>query len=133
MTLEEFYQHIDNQELCQNYLVRIKMKYSHESEYDLLNELYLFNGEECKYEWLYDWYEGQQEVEVIGFIPVSDIQIKQKATWLPASDTLRCSNCGFGYFPTDYYFDKGRCISAGTDRFIFKVCPICGTQMEGQE
>ena len=129
MTLEEFYKYIKT-ELYQDYLVRIKMKYDFDKEYEEHNELYLFSGSEGGYEWLHDWWEGQPEVEVNGFIPVSDIQIKQKATWLPASDTLRCSNCGFGYFPTDYFFKVGKCISASMNRFIFKYCPECGREME---
>ena len=66
-------------------------------------------------------------------LAIKALKENKSGEWIQDSDTLRCSNCGFGYFPTDYYFDKGQCISAGTDRFIFKVCPICGTQMEGQE
>lgn len=53
-----------------------------------------------------------------------------KGEWIQDSDTLRCSNCGFGYFPTDYFFKDGKCISASTNRFIFKYCPECGREME---
>lgn len=55
---------------------------------------------------------------------------QETATWIWRFDTLRCSNCGFGYFPTDYFFKYGKRISASMNRFIFKYCPECGREME---
>ena len=74
MTLKEFYKNIKT-ELCQDYLVRIKMKYDFDKEYEEHNELYLFVGGENEYEWLYDWGEGQPEVEVLGYVAVCDVEV----------------------------------------------------------
>ncbi len=59
-------------------------------------------------------------------------QEKEKQTegeWEEYNDTLKCSRCGFGYFPGAYYFRNNECISAGGDRFYFKFCPDCGKKM----
>ena len=74
MTLDEFYKAIEK-EVYEDYIVCIKMKYTHEKEYYITNELYLFDDGEVKYEWQNDWWEGQQEVEVLGYIAVSNVEI----------------------------------------------------------
>ena len=76
MTIDEFYKAIEK-EVYEDYIVCIKMKYTHEKEYYITNELYLFDGGQVKYEWQNDWWEGQQEVEVLGYIAVSDVEIEK--------------------------------------------------------
>lgn len=50
-------------------VVGIKMKYSSESKYVRLNVIYFCDGI-----WEYDWWEGQQEVYLVGIIPVSEVE-----------------------------------------------------------
>lgn len=40
-----------------------------------ISELLLYEWESDSYYWQNDWYEGQKIVEVLGFLPVSEIKI----------------------------------------------------------
>lgn len=55
-------------------VVGIKMKYSHEREYERLNVIFSYNGDQDYGIWEYDWWEGQQEVYLVGIIPLSEIE-----------------------------------------------------------
>lgn len=50
------------------FIVGIDMKYDHEKEFEHFNVVVTIDGSEII--WDYDWWEGQQEVHVIGIIPV---------------------------------------------------------------
>lgn len=54
-----------------NYIVRLKLKYDHEKDYSYSNELLLYDGSD--YYWDNDWDEGQQDIQVIGYISVSEV------------------------------------------------------------
>lgn len=54
-----------------DYVIRLMLKYNHEKEYQYSNELLLYDG--SHYYWDNDWDEGQQSVEVIGYISVSEV------------------------------------------------------------
>ena len=55
-------------------IVGIKMKYDHEHEYERLNVIYSYDPvRECGI-WEYDWWEGQQEVYLVGIIPISEVE-----------------------------------------------------------
>ena len=59
-----------------DYVVRLKLKYDHEKDYSYTNELLIYDGSDYEgsiYHWDNDWDEGQQDIEVIGYIPVSEI------------------------------------------------------------
>lgn len=59
-----------------DYIVRIKLKYDNETDYRYTNELLLYEGSDYEgsiYIWNNDWNEGEQDVEVIGYIPVSEV------------------------------------------------------------
>ena len=75
MTEQEFYQAVDNQPYKADMLVRIKMKYSHEKEYEYLNVLYVFDMDKAEHVWYWDWYEGQQDVEIIGAVLLEDVDV----------------------------------------------------------
>ena len=54
-------------------VVGIKMKYSHENEYERLNVIFSYDNNRDYGIWEYDWWEGQQEVYLVGIIPFSEI------------------------------------------------------------
>ena len=59
-----------------DYVIRLKLKYDHEKDYQYTNELLIYDGSDYEgsiYHWDNDWDEGQQDVEVIGYISVSEI------------------------------------------------------------
>ena len=66
MTLAEFYNKLSNRDTVYTYLVFLKYKYNYEEVYTKGYEIYYFDGYD--YCWLNDWFEGQQDVEVIGVI-----------------------------------------------------------------
>lgn len=88
MTLDELFKLVDG--TCDDYIVRLRYKYTHENEYTVRNELltvedpYTFS-----HTWLYDWYEGQQDVIVDGYIKVSDVKVTdlQRGTNMATSET----------------------------------------------
>ena len=55
-------------------IVGIKMKYNHENEYEWLNVIFSYNDTKEYGIWEYDWWEGQQEVYLVGIIPISEIE-----------------------------------------------------------
>lgn len=75
MTIKEFEEYTDKL-IEQDYIVKIKMKYSCEDDYEYTNEvLTVVRG---RIVWLYDWWEGQQDVEVLGCIPVDDVEVPNR-------------------------------------------------------
>lgn len=59
-------------------LVQIKIKYSEEKEYHDLTELLINDGPDSNtsdYIWENDWWEGQQDVELIAAAPISQIDL----------------------------------------------------------
>lgn len=49
-------------------IVTIKYKYNHEKNYRIDNEILSpVNGD---WEWLHDWYEGEEDIQYIGIMPV---------------------------------------------------------------
>lgn len=60
--------------LYEDVIVGIKMKYDHEREYVRLNVIFSYDHDrECGI-WEYDWWEGQQEVYLVGIIPISEVE-----------------------------------------------------------
>jgi len=77
MTIEEFNKYISKQPL-QKYIVEIKLKYNHETEYRYTNEiLTVENG--YNYVWLQDWNEGEEDVEILNCVALNDLDLS--ATW----------------------------------------------------
>lgn len=54
-------------------IVGIKMKYDHETEYERLNVIFSYSAVQKCGIWEYDWWEGQQEVYLVGIIPISEV------------------------------------------------------------
>jgi hypothetical protein len=58
--------------------VSIRYKYSHEKEWTQSNEvLEVELSVEGYYVWLNDWDEGQQDIEILGCVPISEINVPQ--------------------------------------------------------
>lgn len=71
MTLDQLFEIIG----YGTYIVRLKYKYEQETEYTVSNEVLDFSPD-YGYVWLNDWFEGQQNVEVVAFINVDDIDFR---------------------------------------------------------
>ena len=73
MTLQEFYNYLKTQPI-EDKIVCIRYKYSWEDEWNYSNEILEVDIDfDSLYAWAYDWYEGQEDVEVLGCIDVSDV------------------------------------------------------------
>ena len=73
MTLKEFKEAIDKEPEIRDYLVKIKIKYKNETEYRYLNELLLVSPP-CNYEWANDWFEGEEDVRIVDYKAIEDIE-----------------------------------------------------------
>ena len=67
--------------------------------------------------------------ELIKNADAADVSEVVHGEWETDRDTIRCSVCGFGYFPNGYFFKDGQCIGD----LIFDRCPQCGAKMDGEE
>ena len=75
MTRENFKKWLKTQPLCDK-LVYLRCKYSHETEWTYLNEcLEVDMHSECFYIWSRDWNEGQEDVEILGCIDLTEIDV----------------------------------------------------------
>lgn len=129
MTEYQFYEEIRNQPI-QDYIVSIRLRYDHETEWEYLNELYLVE-DDLSYEWLNDWYEGQQQVEILGYFAINDVapvihaklerwyEVKHKTYCEEHIPHSRCSNCLKEYEPYEAQF--------------MRYCPNCGAKMDLKE
>lgn len=72
MTLPEFNEKIDTEKI-DDYLVWIKYKYKHEKYWDYTVEYLQYVGSPGIYVWLNDWHEGQEDVEILGYIAICDL------------------------------------------------------------
>jgi len=73
MSLKEFEDFIDNQTV-DDYIVRIKQRYDSDTKWEYINTLLLYGDDaEPYYHWNDDWWEGQQHVEILGYIAVHDL------------------------------------------------------------
>lgn len=75
MTEEEFKEFIAKSD-PEDKLVFIQLKYSWEDKPRYITELYLYDPQGClpysEYCWLYDWWEGEDEVKFLGCINVRE-------------------------------------------------------------
>ena len=71
MCIKEFVDYIDSLPIKQDYIVKLCYGYS-KDDMEECNVLLCLDGD-LNYYWLNDWYEGQEFVEVKGFIPIQDV------------------------------------------------------------
>lgn len=101
-----------------DYVVKLKLKYDDENDYRYTNEILEFDGDD--YIWANDWDEGQQDVEVMGYMPISQIDTFR----LPVPDSyhgIRCMDCNHLIFK-DY---KERCGQCRLTRLYRRFSDIC--------
>lgn len=53
----------------------------------------------------------------------------EPAYWEKDRDTIKCSNCGFGFYPNQPWFQDGVCVCANDPDFRPDCCPKCGKKM----
>lgn len=74
MTIDEFNRYLETLPYIETQLVHLRYKYEWENEWTYSNEILTVDmNVEGYYCWLKDWYEGQQDVEILGCIAISDI------------------------------------------------------------
>lgn len=78
MSRDEFNEYIAKSDIGDK-ICFIRLKYSWEEKPRYITELYLYDPKSClpysKYCWLNDWYEGEDEVEILGCIDVCDVTV----------------------------------------------------------
>lgn len=57
------------------YLVSFRYKYTHDTKWEYATELLMWYWKDDKYYWHSDWWEGQQEIEPYGMIPLDSVEI----------------------------------------------------------
>ena len=76
MTLDEFYKWLEEQQSIDDKLVHMRYKYSWEDRWTYSNEyLEVDMSVEDYYIWLNDWNEEQEDVEILGCIDISEIDV----------------------------------------------------------
>lgn len=77
MTLEEFNDYLKTLPYIEAQVVYMRYKYSWQNEWEYSNELLNVDmNVSGYYVWDNDWHEGQEDVEILGCIALSDIKIK---------------------------------------------------------
>ena len=81
LSLDEFFDLIVTMP-CQDYIVKIRYKYDWEKDWTVENQLLEYYPNQNSnvpihydYCWLNDWFEGQQWVEVMGFMPFDEVEV----------------------------------------------------------
>ncbi len=76
MTIDEFNNYLQTLPCIEDQLVYLRYKYDWESEWEYSNQILTVDmNVEGYYCWLKDWNEGQQDVEILGCIAVSEISV----------------------------------------------------------
>lgn len=122
MNLDDFFKFLYKLPV-DDYVVRLKLKYDHEKDYQYTNELLIYDGSDYEgsiYHWDNDWDEGQQEVEVIGYISVSEIE-NFKIPLLKEENYHKCGNCHHLIFK-DYKHNEGLCNLTRLHRCFYDLC-----------
>ena len=73
MSLNDFFKYLEGKPI-EDYIVKLRYKYSWEPDWNYSNEI-LECTFDLNYIWNNDWNEGYDDVEVLGYIAVADIDI----------------------------------------------------------
>lgn len=105
MTLQEFHEYLNTQ-VIEDKIVYMRYKYSCEDEWTYANEILEVDMDvDGYYIWNSDWNEGQEEVEILGCIAISDIDVpefetlrestKEQEPFTPTEDDYedKCATC----------------------------------------
>lgn len=97
MTLQEFHEYLKTQDI-EDKIVHMRYKYSWEDEWTYSNEILEVDmSVDGYYIWNNDWDEGQDEIQILGCVSVSDIDVPDFE--IPRKSTL-CKDCE--HFHIDY-------------------------------
>lgn len=75
MTEQALFDFISDTKCRCSYIVRMRIKYDHEDDWDVFNILLDWDWEEDTWIWEWDWDEGQDQVEILGCIPMDMVKI----------------------------------------------------------
>ncbi len=76
MKMEEFKKYLESLECIETQIVYIKYKYSWEENWTYSNEILEVDmNTDGYYAWASDWNEGQEDIEILGCIALSDIYV----------------------------------------------------------
>lgn len=70
---------------CLNFIVRLRLKYDYEENAREYNELIYNDGESWETPdlvWQNDWWEGEENVELLGCIPIDELRYPYDQRWL---------------------------------------------------
>lgn len=74
MPLDEFFKLIKDKPI-EDYVVKLRYRYSFEDDWTYSNEILEWDPDLDDYEWCNDWYEGYDEIEVLGYIAVVNVNV----------------------------------------------------------
>ena len=76
MSLDDFFIYLRDKPI-QDYIVRLRYKYSWEDDWHYNNELLEWEPHLTTYVWSIDWNEDYDEVEVLGYITIADVDVPE--------------------------------------------------------
>lgn len=75
MSIKEFFKYLETKDI-ETQIVYLRYKYSWEDDWIYSNQILKVDmSVDGFYIWSSDWNEGQEDVEVLGFIAVSDVEV----------------------------------------------------------
>lgn len=78
MKLQEFFEMADADDfLITDYIVKLAYKYDWEKEYTVENEYLQYDDRHDQWVWLHDWNEGQEDVHVLGYVSIDDVDVPE--------------------------------------------------------
>ena len=83
MTIDEMFDELENK-VRDTYIVTLKYKYDFEENYTIENHILEYESITDSYVWLNDWYEGQTDIEVLGYMLLGDVD---------TTKLLTCEDC----------------------------------------
>lgn len=72
MTIDETFNELKDK-ARDTFIVTLKYKYDFEKNYTIENHILEYDSMSDSYVWLNDWNEGQTDVEVLGYMPLGDV------------------------------------------------------------
>jgi len=79
MTIAELFNELEYK-ARDTYIVTLKYKYEFEENYTIENLILEYDSKDDSYVWLDDWNEGQTDIEVLGYMPLSDVDTTKPLT-----------------------------------------------------
>lgn len=72
MTIDEMFNELENK-VRDTYIVTLKYKYDFEENYTIENQILEYDSVDDSYAWINDWFEGQTDVEVLGYMLLGNV------------------------------------------------------------